>query len=73
MNGNCPVGAENRANISSVRADIANLRDEVHEMKGDVDKLKLGRARLDGLSTMVVALVAAIASVLGAWLTTHMQ
>lgn len=65
-NGDCPIGAANKA-------EIANLKEEVRDMRHDVEDLKFRRARLDGWSTILVAVVAALASVLGAWLSTHMQ
>jgi len=65
-NGDCAVGSANKA-------EIANLKEEVRDMRHDVDELKFRRARLDGVSMIVVGLVTALATIAGAWLSAHMQ
>ena len=64
-NGDCPVGAANAANIRTLEREMAETRDEVHEIKGTLQDLQVRRARLDGWSALLIAAIAAVASILG--------
>lgn len=72
-NGECVVGARNATKIESMEHEMAELKAENRELKKCVEGLQLGRARLDGWSALVIALIAGAASIIGPWLVAIAQ
>lgn len=64
-NGDCPVGSANAANIRTLEREMGETRDEVRQLGKCVQDLEVRRARLDGWSALLIAVITAVASIFG--------
>lgn len=64
-NGNCPIGAKHDAEIEGMRERMSKLETQQQHICDELTDLKLRKARLDGWSALLVALIAAAAAIAG--------
>lgn len=67
------MGSANAANIRNLEREMAETREKVEKIDGQLQELNVRRARLDGWSALVIAAIAAAASVLGPWIVAIAQ
>jgi len=72
-NGDCPVGARNGEAIEELKRRMTHMESRIESVCDELQEIKVRRARLDGLSTIIVAVIAAAASIAATWLAPHLQ
>jgi len=76
-NGDCPVGARNTANIENLCRDRSAVRgrlDHVDERLAEVEtQQRLQTSRLSWSSTVLVAIIAALAAIAGPLLAQYIS
>jgi hypothetical protein len=76
-NGDCPVGARNTANIENLCRDMSSVRgrlDHVDERLAEVEtQQRLQTSRLSWSSTVLVAIIAALAAIAGPLLAQYIS
>jgi len=77
MNVDCPVGASNKANIENLRRDMSSVcgrLDHVDERLAEVEtQQRLQTSRLSWSSTVLVAIIAALAAIAGPLLAQYIS
>jgi len=64
-NGDCPIGAAHTAEITDLRRRMDNAEAQQRVTCSEIEEIKVRRARLDGWSALLIAVITAVAAVAG--------